>query len=311
MTRIVAILCSGQGVQHRHMFELFGDCPASQTVFRAATEELGSDPRQFVRAAEPEVLFANVPGQILCCTQALAAWAAISGALPIRIVIAGYSVGELAAWGCSGALDATVILRLARRRALAMNAAAPHWGGLAAIIGLSRPGLESILNARRAAIAIVNAADSFLVGGENGALESCCKEAKERGATRAIRLPIAVPSHTKWLTQAAVAFRADLQELANQPQQPVYRLLSGLDGATVWNVDRGLDRLAAQICTPIDWASCISACRAAGADTALELGPGHALSHMAATTFPAGRARSCEDFRSVDGLIAWLTEGLP
>jgi hypothetical protein len=47
-------------------------------------------------------LNASRSGQILCCTQALAAWAALGPAQPTRAVVAGYSVGELAAWGWVG-----------------------------------------------------------------------------------------------------------------------------------------------------------------------------------------------------------------
>jgi [acyl-carrier-protein] S-malonyltransferase len=50
-----------------------------------------------VREATPADLFADFSGQILCCTHALAAWAALGAVLPARAVIAGYSVDELAA----------------------------------------------------------------------------------------------------------------------------------------------------------------------------------------------------------------------
>jgi [acyl-carrier-protein] S-malonyltransferase len=310
MSRRVAILCSGQGVQHAEMFDLVSECPASNPVFRAAAEELGSDPRDFVATAARDALFANVPGQILCCTQALATWTALRNTPFGEAVIAGYSVGELAAWGCAGAFDPTITLRLARRRASAMDAAAPWPGGLAAIIGLARIELEPILKRWDTTIAIINGADSFLIGGETGALESSCTEALQRGARRAVKLLVAVPSHTRWLASAAIAFRAALRELVPHPAQPTDRLLSGLDGSTVWEVDAGLDRLAAQICTPINWDACLKACRSAGADTALELGPGHALSHMATPLFPSGRARSTEDFRSLNGLLAWLADDL-
>ena len=60
-------------------------------------------------------LFSDFSGQILCCTQALAAWASLGTIRPARAVIAGYSIGELAAWGCTGALNEVSILRLAQR----------------------------------------------------------------------------------------------------------------------------------------------------------------------------------------------------
>jgi [acyl-carrier-protein] S-malonyltransferase len=307
MRRPVAILCSGQGGQHPAMFDLFADCPASEPVFIAASEALGQDPRRFVRDAAPADLFADRAAQILCVTQALAAWAGLGIARPAPAVVAGYSVGELAAWGCAGALDMSATLQLAQLRAAAMEAAAPPDSGLAAIVGLSRPVLEPILGRHGTAIAIVNDVDSFVIGGPGGALDASCEDASASGAARAFRLRVSVPSHTMLLAEAAKAFRATLRAMAPRPPQAMYRLLSGIDGDTVYDIEAGCDKFARQICTLVDWAACLESCRAAEAVLALELGPGRALSHMAEALFPAGCARSTEDFRTVAGLRAWLS----
>ena len=125
MPDLVAILCSGQGGQHPAMFNLVANCPAAEPVFAAAAAILGQDPRRFVKEAAPAELFSDLSGQILCCTQTLAAWAALDAVRPARAVIAGYSIGELAAWGCADALDELSILRLAQRRAAVMDAPPP------------------------------------------------------------------------------------------------------------------------------------------------------------------------------------------
>jgi [acyl-carrier-protein] S-malonyltransferase len=138
MAALVAILCSGQGGQHAAMFDLVANCPEAEPVFAAAAGVLGQDPRRFVREVAPADLFSDLSGQILCCTQALAAWTALGTVRPARAVIAGYSVGELAAWGCAGALGGPGTLRLTQCRAAMMDAAAPSDGGLAAIVGLRR-----------------------------------------------------------------------------------------------------------------------------------------------------------------------------
>ena len=103
MGRPIAILCSGQGGQHPGMFDLFAGCALAEPIFKAAAEQLGQDPRRFVHDTNPDALFADRVGQILCCTRALATWSALDVALPERAIIAGYSVGELAAWGKRGA----------------------------------------------------------------------------------------------------------------------------------------------------------------------------------------------------------------
>src|SRR5580704_17690727 len=182
MPNLMAILCSGQGGQHPSMFDLVASCPEAEPVFIAAAEVLGQDPRRFVREAAPADLFSNRAGQILCCTQALAMRSALGKARPARTVIAGYSIGELAVWGCAGAVDGPGILRLAQRRAAAMDAAASSDGGLAAIVGLRRPTLEPILARHAVSIAIVNDVDSFVVGGRRTALQAVCQEAAARGA---------------------------------------------------------------------------------------------------------------------------------
>src|SRR5882672_4465792 len=175
MPDLVAILCSGQGGEHSAMFDLVADCPEAEPVFAVAAGVLGQDPRRFVREAAPADLFSDRSGQILCCTQAVAVWAALGTVRPARAVIAGYSIGELAAWGCAGALDGAGTLGLAQRRAAMMDAAAPSDGGLAAIVGLRRPTLEPILARHGVFIAIVDDVDSFVVGGRRTGLEAACQ----------------------------------------------------------------------------------------------------------------------------------------
>src|ERR1700761_2091043 len=125
MERTIAILCSGQGRQHAGMFDLLAECLDAEPVFAAARQHLHEDPRRFVREVPYDTLFKDNIGQILCCTRALAVWAGLGKACPARAVIAGYSVGELAAWGCAGSLDATATLQLAAQRASFMDAVAP------------------------------------------------------------------------------------------------------------------------------------------------------------------------------------------
>ena len=306
MESLVAILCSGQGRQHPAMFDLVASCPEAEPVFIAAAKALGQDPRRFVREAAATDLFCDFSGQILCCTQSLAVWAGLGKARPARAVIAGYSVGELAAWGCAGALDGPSILRLAQRRAALMDKAAPSNGGLAAVVGLRRSTLEPILARHGVSIAIVDDVDSFVVGGPSVGLEAVCQEAASRGATHIVRLPVAVPSHTPLLREATEQFRAVLREASPQLPRDGYRLLSGIDGDTIYDIETGIDKLARQISTTIDWAACLESCRSAGAEAALELGPGTALSHMAAALFPDGRARAVEEFHTLAGLRTWL-----
>jgi [acyl-carrier-protein] S-malonyltransferase len=303
---LVAILCSGQGGQHPGMFDLVAEAPEAGPVFAAATAVLGQDPRRFVRESEPAALFSDRYGQFLCCTRALAAWAALGSARPARAVIAGYSVGELASWGCGGMFDAATTLDLARQRAEAMDAAAPKDGGLVGILGLTRSSMEALLSGREAYVAIINGIDSFVIGGHRSALEDICREALAQGARHVVMLPVYVPSHTPLLVKASVKLAEILAKAVPKMPGPGYRVLTGIDGDTVWDVQNAIRKLALQVSSTVHWSDCVDSCRAAGADTALELGPGRALSRMVADRFPAGAVRAVEDFKTLAGLRCWL-----
>jgi [acyl-carrier-protein] S-malonyltransferase len=191
-----------------------------------------------------------------------------------------------------------------------MDAAAPSDGGLAAVVGLRRPALEAILARHAVSIAIVDDVDSFVVGGPRTGLEAVCQEATARGARHTVRLPVAVPSHIPLLREATEQFRAVLRAASPRLPPAGYRLLSGIDGGTIHDIETGLNKLARRISTTIDWAACLETCRSAGAEAALELGPGTALSHMAAALFPDGRARAVEELRTLPGLRAWLRRAM-
>ena len=305
MTR-TAILCSGQGAQNDAMFDLFADAPAAQPVFQSASRLLGTDPRQLVREASSATIHEDKIGQILCCTQVMAAWAVLDNVLPRPLLVAGYSVGELSAWGVAGLLDATGVLTLAAERAAAMDAATLQPSGLAAIRGLSRGALESICRAHGAFIAIINASDQMLVGGTRTSLVSVIEDAIAAGAVRTTMLPVTVASHTPLLASASEIFRQKLKTfLMRIDMPPDIRLLSGIDGETVINVSAGAAKLACQIRQTVDWAACMDACRAAGVTKVIELGPGAALARMASDMIPYADVHSVADFRSITGLLTW------
>jgi [acyl-carrier-protein] S-malonyltransferase len=303
----VAVLCSGQGFQNGMMFDLVADAPEAAPVFEAAKLSLGEDPRELVHKATGDALHADKVGQILCCTQALAAWAVLSTQVPHPLVVAGYSVGELASWGIAGLLDYESVLDLAVQRAEAMDEATKQPSGLAAIRGLKRDTLEAICQARGAYVAIINAEDQMVVGGTRTALDAVVQDAWGAGAERTTMLPVAVAGHTPLLADASDRFRRLLAKtrLPAEVRSGV-RLLSGIDGGTVFNVHAGADRLALQIQQTVDWAACMDSCRAAGVTKAIELGPGGALAHLMHEFMPEGDVHSLSDFHSLPGLLSWV-----
>jgi [acyl-carrier-protein] S-malonyltransferase len=303
----LAILCSGQGGQHAGMFALTGACPAAQALFAQAATLLGHDPRSWVSTVEAGALYANRTAQLLCVLQALCAAAALENALPRQRCVAGYSVGEMAAWSVGGLLAPRDALALTAARAEAMDAARRGVQGMLFIRGLSRAVIDGLLAEQDAAVAIVNPGDAFVVAGTQAALQSIAAAAHRQGAVRVIPVGVEVASHSPLMREASAVFRAQLAHVSVAAvPAPGTRLFSGIDGAVVLNGPAAVDSLASQLSQPVQWAACLDACVEAGTDAFLELGPGRALAEMVANAYPGVAARSVDEFKSLEGVRAWL-----
>ncbi|KVT04507.1 malonate decarboxylase subunit epsilon [Burkholderia sp. MSMB1078WGS] len=302
----LAILCSGQGAQRADMFDLTGSAPQADALFVHAGRLLGDDPRAWVRHAGPDALSENRAAQILCTVQALAAAALLDAVWPRRRCVAGYSVGEVGSWSVAGMIDPRDALDLAAARAREMDAASGGDERMVFVRGLTRPQLAQLCDGRDAAIAIANPGDAFVVAGRRADVDAVADDATRAGALRVAPVCVRIASHTRRLAAAVPAFRATLAATPVRRPVPGTRLFSGIDGASVLDVDTGLDKLARQIDEPVEWAACLAACVEAGATAFLELGPGRALAEMAAGAYPALPARSLADFRSVEGVTSWL-----
>jgi [acyl-carrier-protein] S-malonyltransferase len=304
----IAVLCSGQGYQGTGMFDLLGDAVEAGPVFQRARLALnGEDPRELVRRADSDALHADKVGQVLCCTQAMAAWAVLGAKVPRPLVVAGYSVGELAAWGVAGLLTYEGVLDLVVQRAAAMDEATTEAAGLVAIRGLKRASLDPICRTHGAYVAIVNGEDQILVGGTRKSLDAVIHDAQAAGAKHTTILPVAIASHTPLLAGASDRFRRALTEAHLPAEMPAdVRLLSGIDGAPVFDMRAGADKLARQIKQTVDWAACMQSCRAAGATKVVELGPGNALARLMHEFMPDGDVHSLSEFHSLSGFEHWV-----
>ena len=303
----LAILCSGQGGQHAGMFDLTGNAPDAAGLFAQATRLLGHDPRDWVRSAGIEAMRTNRTAQLLCTVQALSAAAALGDAFPSQRCVAGYSVGEIAAWNVAGLIGAANTLTLVVARADAMDAASRGDEGMLFVRGLDLATVTSLCAGRAAAIAIVNPGNAFVLAGQRAALEQIAAEALRRGAARTVPVAVNVASHTRFLAGASSTFRENLAQLriARAPR-PGTRLFCGIDGTAVLDIAAGVDKLALQISQPVHWADCLESCVEAGANAFLELGPGRALAEMASSAYTRFPARSLDDFHSLQGVRDWL-----
>ena len=270
----------------------FGDAMACAEIDLAAV------------ARDPSLAFENRIAQPLICAWQLALWSALAPRLAAPILFAGYSVGELAAYGCARSLSMADTIALARERAEAMDAATgAGGGGLIALRGLTRSAVESLCIAHHAAVAIVNGDDQIIVGARSSSLDVLMHEAIARGAN-AQRLRVGVASHTSMLAAASEAFRYALQRV--DWRDPAVAVLSGLDGSAVRDASTAKTVLARQISTTIRWVDCMDSARERGADVCLELGPCNALARMMRERHPDVEARSVSDFRSLDAVVEWV-----
>jgi [acyl-carrier-protein] S-malonyltransferase len=304
----LAILCAGQGDQHPAMFDLTAGEPRAAPVFAAASRHFdGRDPRDVV-ADDGVDIHANRIAQLLCTTATLATWAMLSAKIGDRVrVVAGYSVGEVAAWHVAGAMDAETTLALVDRRATLMDEASRGKAGLLAVSGLSRSAVDRLIQEAGVHLAIRNADDRVILGGAAAQIDRAAELAERAGAAGVSPIPVEVASHTPLLSQAATRFAKALAE-ADGIQDPPLRLLSGVDGEPVFTARSGLAKLGRQIAQTVDWAACLENIAAAGVERALDLGPGRAMARMMAERLDQRHSRSIEDFRSLSAVVKWVTD---
>lgn len=300
----LALLCPGQGAQHPAMFDRVRDSAAARDALEGVGHVLGQDAFAAARSAQR---FDNALAQPLLCAASLAHWQALRGALPVPGMVAGYSVGELAAHAVAGSIDTRSCLALAAQRAQCMDAASPADAGMQAVLGLDRARVSALCAAHGSYIAIVNGHDHYIVGGALPGLQALAEAARVAGAE--IRpLPVQVPSHTPLLQAAVPRFAAALEAVAWQ--RPQVAVLAGIDARLVRDRAAMLHTLSAQLAQTIEWAQLMRQLFERGARVFLQLGPGTALARMVASAYPCCEVRAVEEFQHLDGAADWVQRAL-
>jgi [acyl-carrier-protein] S-malonyltransferase len=302
----LGILCSGQGGQGPGMLDLLRREPAAQAVMDRATAIIGKDPRALVAGPEAEMQRNAVAQPLLCAVQA-ATWAALRPHLPPVRAVAGYSLGELSAYHVAGALADDELVRLAIRRAEAMDRADPEPGGLLAVRGLDRARLEAICSDCGADIAIENGADRFVVGGHRPTLAAVEQVVLALGAA-VTPLSVTIASHTRLMAPAAAEFGPVLA--ASGLRTPPLPVLAGIDGTPVYTRERAVAALTRQMTETVTWAACLDGLIEMGCTVLLETGPCNALARIAAERRPGLAVSAVADFRSLSGAATWVERQL-
>jgi len=311
MTERFAILCPGQGGQHAAMFDLLrNDVRGAEILQGYALEQRLGQPLD-VLLQDGSLLFANRYAQPLVAAAGLAVWQALTlnSELPVPYLVAGYSIGELTAYGVAGSMPATTVIDLAIARAGYMDACLREepQQGLMSVGGLPVEEVAAVLRQHNAHVAIQTGFDTLIAGGRNADLLAAGRQCETRGA-RTGMLPVGIASHTPLMASASAPFSTALNAIVFDP--PVVSVLAGISAQEVHDTDSARRSLVEQLTTTIQWSACMDACAERGITVALELGPGSALSRMLRESHPGIECRSLSDFRSLAGASKWLQSRL-
>jgi [acyl-carrier-protein] S-malonyltransferase len=258
-----------------------------------------------IAGAEADSMFENRLAQPLIVSATLAMWEALKSRVPVPSLVAGYSVGELSAYGVAGALAPIDAVRLATIRAMLMDSAASATQpqALVAIGGLPAERARALARVNDFDIAIITGHDTVIAGGLETTLAPLEAAVASEGG-RLQRLPVGIASHTALMAPSVGPFADAL--LAAPFHAMACPVLSGIGAEKIVDKARAAETLSRQLAETILWSECMDAAAEAGITVALELGPGAALSRMMQARHPQIACRSVADFRSLDGIVAWL-----
>ena len=279
-----AFLFPGQGSQSVGMMNGLAQYPEVKQIFDEASAALGEDLWKLVTEGPAETLNQTTSTQPAMLAADIATWRvylAQGGAVPA--VMAGHSLGEVAALVAAGALDFSDAVKLTRFRAEVMQNAVPEGvGAMAAVLGLDDDVVRAVcVEAAQGEVlepVNLNSPGQVVIAGNKSAVERGMALAKEKGAKRALPLPVSVPSHSSLMKPAADQFRAYLESVnLRAPSVPV---LQNAD-VQAFNEPAAIkDALARQLHSPVRWVETIQTIAGQGIERCVECGPGKVLTGL-------------------------------
>lgn len=278
----LAFIFPGQGSQRVGMLaELAADHPVVEETFTEASAELDYDLWQLVQQGPEEDLNKTDRTQPAMLTAGVACWRVwqqSGGAMPA--VMAGHSLGEYTALVCAGALSLVDAASLVADRGRFMQEAVPEGeGGMAAILGLDDDAVISVCEecAKDDVLSAVNfnSPGQVVIAGDSAAVERATILAKEKGARRALMLPVSVPSHCALMQSAADKLAERLATI--EIKQPVVPVINNVDVESPTDAASIRAALVKQLTNPVRWVDSINKMTADSVDTIVECGPGKVL----------------------------------
>ena len=274
----VAILFPGQGSQTDDMRDLVAE--HRPDLLERATEACGNDP--FERIADGTAF-----AQPAMYAASMAAWE--RAGRPEAVVMAGHSLGELAALAAAGSMDLETGLDVAVERGRIMQRAAEDApaGGMLAVLGDEEATRELAVELELT-IANHNAPGQLVLSGPMDRIKAAATAARAR-KLKSMRLPIPGAFHSRSMAAAVGPFREVLDGVdLVEPRVPVYSCTTAGPFGDV------REELAEALVRPVEWTETLEALRQAGADRFVEPGPGRVLTGLVKRTLPDAEAVALE-----------------
>ncbi len=284
-----AFVFPGQGSQAVGMGKALADAFApARAVFEEVDAALGQRLTSIMWEGPAETLTLTENAQPALMAASLAAMRALEAHAGVDVArdarfVAGHSLGEYSALAAAGALTIADTARLLRLRGRAMQRAVPvGTGAMAALLGLDFEQAAAV--AAEAAQGQVcqaandNGGGQVVVSGDRAAVERAVEIAKEKGARRAMMLPVSAPFHCALMQPAADAMAQALTSVAVKP--PVVPVVANAFVKPIRDPAEIVRALVAQVTGTVRWRESIAFMSAAGVTMFYEVGAGKVLSGL-------------------------------
>jgi [acyl-carrier-protein] S-malonyltransferase len=302
-----AFIFPGQGSQAVGMGKALADASRDAlSVFQEVDEALQQNLSRLMAEGPAEELILTENAQPAIMANAIATLRASCIDLEDKAdFVAGHSLGEYSALCAAGAFDLASTARLLKLRGRAMQAAVPVGeGAMAALLGTDLA--TALVIAEEAAMGEIctvandNDPSQIVISGHKAAVERALVIAKEKGAKRAILLPVSAPFHCPLMQPAADAMAEALAGVEMEP--PTVSLYANFTAAPVENPDRIRELLVEQVTGRVRWRESVAAMAEAGVTHFIEFG-GKVLGPMVKRTAPDVAVTSVVSMDDIDALV--------
>jgi [acyl-carrier-protein] S-malonyltransferase len=301
-----AFIFPGQGSQSVGMGKALAESSsAARHLFEEVDEALGQKLFRLMADGPQEDLTLTENAQPAIMANAVATLRVSGLSLDKADFVAGHSLGEYSALCAAGSFDLATAARLLRLRGQAMQRAVPVGeGAMAALLGASveiaRAVAEAAAQGEICTVANDNDPSQVVISGHRGAVERALEIAKEKGAKRAVLLPVSAPFHSPLMEPAAREMEQALAEVAiDEPAVPLY---ANVTAAPVEEPDEIRRLLIEQVTGMVRWRESVAAMAEAGVDHFVEFG-GKVLGPMVKRIAPDAKVSSVVTMEDIDALV--------